>query len=130
LSRAVHSPRVLIVDDSEPQASVLATLLDDDGFECAVSTDPEQAIATQGSFAANVVVLDVVMSRLDGITLLAKLREQQPDLPAILTTGLARSDPRVEVALRWTNVRYVGKPIDLKVLHACLADLLGDSRGA
>src|SRR6266446_2372740 len=73
--------RVLVVDDEQSLRKVLAATLQREGYEVTVCGDGEEAIAALERNGADVVVTDLVMPRMDGLTLLRKVVARHPDVP-------------------------------------------------
>ena len=81
-------PVVLFVDDESMRLST-AQALDLAGLACVTYPTAEEALAHAGPGLNSVVVTDIRMPGLDGMSLLARLREIDPELPVILVTGHA-----------------------------------------
>jgi len=99
-SRSGHSrPRVLCVDDEPTILQLLRRLLEAQGFEPVICNDPLTAgsIFAGGSF--DVVITDIHMPGLDGLTLMRSLREKQPEIPVVVVTGHGTVDTAIQ-ALR------------------------------
>src|SRR6266849_4315258 len=88
--------RVLVVDDEQSLRKVLAATLQREGYEVTVCGDGEEAIAALERDGADVVVTDLVMPRMDGLTLLRKVVARHPDVPVIVVTAHGRIDSAVE----------------------------------
>ena len=71
--------RILVVDDEQNARVALRTILTEEGYELAEAADGEEALALIPGFAPAVVLADVRMPRMDGITLLKRAREQGSD---------------------------------------------------
>lgn len=83
-------PRVLLVDDDPIVREVLAASLDDAGYRVTQATSgPEAMAALAAAERTDVIVSDLTMPGMDGVTLIRKAQEQRPDLPAVLLTGYA-----------------------------------------
>src|SRR5881392_1152994 len=88
--------RVLVVDDEQSLRKILAATLQREGYEVEVASDGEEAIAALDRDGADVVVTDLVMPRMDGLTLLRKVVARHPDVPVIVVTAHGRIDSAVE----------------------------------
>ncbi len=103
--------RVLVVDDSALVRQTLRTLLGRDGeFEVEVAADPLFAEQKLASFAADVVILDLEMPRMDGLTWLRQRMRTEP-IPVVICSALA--DRWADAALRALEegaVEVVTKP--------------------
>jgi DNA-binding NtrC family response regulator len=120
--KLVLPTRVLVVDDCSLQANALAELLFRRGFEVTVATSAVVARAAALELIPEVLVIDVLMPGVDGVTLLTELRALIPNVPAILASGLPDDVPYIRDVLD-DNTRYVEKPIDMKRLAAMLGEL-------
>lgn len=98
---------VLIVDDSAVVRQRLKSIIEaDDRFRVSVAADPYEAVAMLGKSVPGVIVLDVEMPRMDGLTFLKKLMSQHP-LPVVLCTSIA---DRALSALEMGALEVIPKP--------------------
>jgi two-component system chemotaxis response regulator CheB len=96
---------VLVVDDSAIVRQVLLAVLSEKrGFRVTVAADPLIAIAKMKKFHPDVILLDLEMPRMDGITFLEKLMSQHP-VPVVVCSGL--TGPRTEAAIRALEIGAV-----------------------
>jgi len=79
--------RVLIVDDEVQIRRILSVMLADHGFEVAQAESGEQAIIVCKEFQPQVVLLDISMSGMDGLSTLKVLLEQNNKLDCIMMTA-------------------------------------------
>ena len=119
--------RILIVDDEERMASVVAMALGRTGYECETCNSGAAALAALAEHNADVVVTDWKMPQMDGIDLLRQLRARQPGLPVILLTAHG-SVPSAVAAMREGAFDYVTKPFDNDELRAVVARALDMTR--
>jgi DNA-binding response OmpR family regulator len=82
--------RILVVEDEPRILAFVARGLECEGFMVDVATDGVEALRAARSERYDVVVLDLLLPRLDGLAVLRDLRQQQPDLPVLILS--ARSD--------------------------------------
>jgi DNA-binding NtrC family response regulator len=115
--------RVLVVDDEERIATVVAAALERAGWECVVCTSGDAALAELERRDADVVVTDWKMPGMDGVELLRQVRARRPRLPVILLTAYASVRAAVE-AMRQGAFDYVAKPFDNDELRAAVARAL------
>jgi DNA-binding response OmpR family regulator len=85
--------KILIVEDDEPLADVLKDRFENEGFDVIVATDGVQGLLLALEKQPDVVLLDIVMPKLDGLTMLKNLRtyERGKDIRAIVMTNLSDS---------------------------------------
>ncbi len=121
------TPRVLIVDDEERMATVVAMALEHSGYDCTCCNSGEAALAAMTERAADVVVTDLRMPGMDGMELLRQLRAVYPALPVILITAHA-TVPSAVVAMREGAFDYVTKPFDNDELRAVVGRALEMTR--
>ncbi|MGH7786724.1 MAG: sigma-54-dependent transcriptional regulator, partial [Candidatus Binatia bacterium] len=116
-------PRVVIVDDEERMAAVVAMALGREGYDCEPCPSAAAALAAIEARGADVVVSDLRMPDMDGIELLRRLRTSHPTLPVILLTAHG-SLPSAVAAMREGAFDYVAKPFDNDELRALVARAL------
>src|SRR5437588_2502355 len=112
--------RVLVVDDEQSLRKVLAATLQREGYEVTVCGDGEEAIAALERDGADVVVTDLVMPRMDGLSLLRKVVARHPDVPVIVVTAHGKIDSAVE-AMKAGAFDFVTKPFEHAELKATIA---------
>ena len=103
--------QILIADDEANLRRVLGAQLSRDGYEVLLAEDGEEALAILADNHVDVVISDLRMPKLDGISLLKRLVAEKPDLPVILITAHGTVDTAVE-ALKLGAFDYVTKPFD------------------
>ncbi|MEA2627225.1 MAG: hypothetical protein QOD06_3270 [Candidatus Binatota bacterium] len=121
------NPRVLVVEDEERMAAVVATALGRAGYECETVGNGEAALERIESQAPDVVVTDWKMPRMDGMELLRELHRRLPGLPVVLLTAYG-SVPAAVAAMREGAFDYVTKPFDNDELRTVVARALEISR--
>jgi DNA-binding NtrC family response regulator len=119
--------RILIVDDEQNARQALRTILSEEGFEIAEAADGEEALGLLSSFAPAVVLSDVRMPRMDGITLLKKARQQESDAAFVMMTAFGSIETAVE-AMRAGADNYLLKPLDVKAVLVVLDKVLEKRR--
>ena len=104
--QSAHSPiHVLVVDDSATVRQVLSAVLSEKhGFRVTVAADPLIAFDKMKKFLPDVILLDLEMPRMDGLTFLEKLMSQNP-VPVVICSGL--TGPRTEAAIRALEIGAV-----------------------
>ena len=115
--------RVLIVDDEQVVRRALQRILERDGHQVTLAERGQEAIEL---YAArwrdlDVVVLDVTMPDIDGREVLRRMREVNPDVRAILSSGYTvESDPSLSVAGTWV----LEKPYTPDQVRVVIADAM------
>ena len=96
---------VLVVDDSAVVRQALTAVLSEKrGFHVTVAADPLIAMEKMKKITPDVILLDLEMPRMDGMTFLEKLMSQNP-VPVVLCSGL--TGPRTEAAIRALEIGAV-----------------------
>ena len=117
--------RILVVDDNPLNVDVLRTRLEAEGYDVATASDGEEALAAVAERAPDLILLDVMMPKVDGLEVCRRLRADPtlPFTPIILVT--ARSAPAdVVAALDAGGDEYVTKPVDHAALLARVRSML------
>ena len=110
------APRVLVVDDEEASRYSMQKALESVGYEVAIACDGVQALELQGTFNPDVVVTDVNMPEMDGITFLQKLQSMPSPPPVIVVTAYNTTAMAVR-SLRKGALDYIVKPFDINHLR-------------
>ncbi|MGA0613499.1 sigma-54-dependent transcriptional regulator [Paracoccus sp. KR1-242] len=101
--------RVLLVDDDPQMRSSTTQALELAGFDVEPLGSGDEALALAGPGFSGVVVSDIRMPGMDGMTLLGRLHEVDPEIPVILVTGHAEVPLAVE-AIRGGAYDFIEKP--------------------
>jgi DNA-binding NtrC family response regulator len=126
--RTVESKgRILIVDDEVNARTALVELLRDEGYAAESAADAFKALGKVADFAPDLVVTDLKMPGMDGLQLLAKLREGDPDLPVIVMTAFGEVETAVK-AMRSGARDYLSKPVNVGELSVVVARELEQRR--
>jgi len=107
--------RILVVDDEASARSGLEKLLKQSGYIVDTAKDGKEALAIVAEHPPELVVTDLKMPEMDGMALLAKLRESDRDLPVIVATAFGDVSSAV-AAMRAGASDYLTKPIDFEAL--------------
>jgi Response regulators consisting of a CheY-like receiver domain and a winged-helix DNA-binding domain len=131
LTRPDGSPvRALVVDDEELLADMLRMALRSEGWDTRVAHDGQTALKLARETPPDVVVLDIMMPGLDGLSVLRRLREAGNDCPVLLLTAKDAVEDRI-AGLTAGGDDYVTKPFSLEEVMARLRGLVRRSlRGA
>jgi len=111
-------PRILIVDDNVSNVKVLKTRLAAEGYEIVTAADGEEGLAAARQHTPDLILLDVMMPKLDGLEVCRRLRADAafPFTPIIMVTAMSDSKD-VIAGLEAGGDEYLTKPVD----HAALA---------
>ncbi|NTU82034.1 MAG: response regulator [Chloroflexales bacterium] len=118
-------PRVVIADDHEITLSFYADLLTGQGCRVAAARTGDEALAQVWATRPDVVVMDIQMPGMDGLTAIRHIRGE-PELaavPIIALTALTMPGDRERCLAAGANV-YLAKPVSLRTLLAVITELL------
>jgi len=115
--------RILIVEDDERIAESLAEALSDQHYVVDVATDGQVGWNFLDAFAYDLLLLDIMLPKLNGISLCRQLRSQGYSLPILLLTAKDTTDDQV-TGLDAGADDYVVKPYKLQELMARIRALL------
>jgi len=99
---------VLVVDDERYIVDLLTDLLDDEGYRVITAFDGLAALQKMREESPDLVLADIMMPRLDGLTLLTRIREEHSEVPVVLMSAA--------VTPIMHEVPYIAKPFDLEDL--------------
>jgi len=115
--------RVLVVDDDRTFRLSTAELLRQEGHEVEAAADVREAVARLEEAPFDLMLLDVRMPGMDGLTAVEVLRTRGLELPILMISGFGTIDTAVK-ALHLGADHFLGKPIDPDILSARVAELL------
>jgi len=115
--------QVLIVDDEPNLRKILSAQLSRDGYDVMTADDGEQGLAMLKEHHIDLVITDLKMPKVDGMTLLRKALEDEPELPIVLITAHGTIDTAVE-ALKSGAFDFVTKPFDKDEVRQIVAKAL------
>ena len=120
-----NPPRILIVDDNEMNRDILVTRLSTQGYELTQAADGEEALAAAKEQLPDLILLDVMMPKIDGIEVCRRLKGDPnlPFMPIILVTAKAASSD-VVTGLEAGADEYLTKPVDQMSLVARVKSVL------
>jgi signal transduction histidine kinase/ActR/RegA family two-component response regulator len=126
-----RSARVLLVDDEPAVREVLAAQLKDAGYEVTTAADGATALAQlEQGLGCDLLVSDLAMEGIDGVTLIREARRLRPGLPAILVTGYAGDAAALAVGQTVEgSFTLLRKPVTGALLTDQVAALLGAHGG-
>jgi DNA-binding NtrC family response regulator len=107
---------VLIVDDERTLARAIKAYLEESGYEAEVAGDAETALPLLTTLRPDVVITDVRLPGMDGITLLRRIREFDPGISVVVMTAHGSIEGAVE-AIKLGAFDYLKKPVDLEELR-------------
>ncbi len=106
-------PSIMIVDDEEMViASIKAFLALETEYTVHGFTDPEEAARFADGQPVDVAVSDYLMPKMNGIQLLARIKEKQPEASRVLLTGHADKQSAIQAINQVSLFQYLEKPWD------------------
>ncbi len=115
--------QVLIVDDEPNLRKILSAQLTRDGYDVLTAEDGEQGLHLLREHHIDLVITDLKMPKVDGMTLLKRALEEEPELPVVLVTAHGTIDTAVE-ALKRGAFDFVTKPFDKDEVRQIVAKAL------
>jgi DNA-binding response OmpR family regulator len=107
-----HTPRILLVDDEQSIQTLLSFPLRKDGYEVVQATDGREALARFSETAFDLVVLDVMLPRVDGLEVCRRMRARS-SVPIIMLTAKAEEIDKV-LGLELGADDYITKPFSMR----------------
>jgi DNA-binding response OmpR family regulator len=123
----LRSERVLVVDDDPPLRRMLARTLRAEGYEVSVAADGPAALLATERAAPDLIVLDVAMPAVDGLSVARRLRDRGLATPILMLTARDAVSDRV-AGLEAGADDYVTKPFVVTELSARIAASLRRAR--
>lgn len=114
---STHRIRVLLVDDEPHILQFLELGLQNEGFEVRTAPDGERAIMEASRFEPHIIVLDVMMPGMDGLSVCRRLKEEGRDIAIIMLTAKDEIDDRVKGLMIGAD-DYMAKPFSFEELLA------------
>jgi putative nucleotidyltransferase with HDIG domain len=120
--------RILVVDDETPVRDVMCSILFQAGFECRPVASAHDALAVlRSNENISIVLSDLIMEGVDGLTLLSRMKEVNPDIPVVMVTAV--HDISVALAaIRNGAYDYLLKPFEREQLLAMVRRALETRR--
>lgn len=117
--------RILIVDDEAPIANLLEQALRHEGYEVERANDGMDAMNRVHAFKPDVVIMDIMMPRLDGVQTTRLLRRNRSHAATVIIALSARTDEVAREAMREAGANlYMRKPFTIARLVAHVRELL------
>ncbi|MGD0212693.1 MAG: sigma-54 dependent transcriptional regulator [Terriglobales bacterium] len=109
--------KLLVIDDESQNLELIEAALAQQGLEILTTTDPEAGLALFQEEHPEIILLDLVMPKLNGMNLLEQIIASDPGAEVILMTGHYSAESAVE-AIRKGAADYLTKPLDIVALRA------------
>jgi DNA-binding response OmpR family regulator len=108
-----RAPRILLVDDEQPIQTLLSFPLQRDGYEVVVASDGREALARYDELPPDLVVLDLMLPRMDGLEVCKRLRAKGETVPIIMLTAKSEEIDKV-LGLELGADDYITKPFSMR----------------
>ena len=117
--------KILVIDDEQGIRNLLHTLLRRKGYDVILADSGEHGLEFFRRYRPDVIVLDLKMPGMDGLTVLQQVHSLNPQQPVIMLTGAGT--PEAEFQARALGVtEFVEKEFSLHLLGDALTRLLND----
>jgi two-component system, NtrC family, response regulator len=110
---------ILIVDDDRNARTALRELLTEEGYDAAEACDGEEALSQIQRLAPDIVLSDLRMPHMDGLTLLRRAKDLGCDAGFVLMSAYALVQSALDVTTAGIE-KFLPKPLDLRTLLAVL----------
>ena len=110
---ADRAPRILLVDDEQPIQTLLSFPLQRDGYDVVQASDGREALARFSEQQFDLVVLDLMLPRLDGLEVCKRLRADGSTVPIIMLTAKSEEIDKV-LGLELGADDYITKPFSMR----------------
>ncbi|NCC50764.1 MAG: response regulator [Spartobacteria bacterium] len=119
--------RILLIEDEDSIRKLAVRFLEKLGYEALVADSPEEALALMDGDTSEItaIITDVMLPRIDGRQLIARIREQNPAIKALFVSGYSAEDVGVAGKLG-PNEAFAQKPFTCEGLGESLSSLLAD----
>ena len=115
--------RILVAEDDQPVASFLKKGLEAEHYAVDIVPDGEEALYMAEEYDYDLVLLDLILPKMDGLQVLRQIRNRKKNLPVLVLTGRARIEDRVK-GLDLGADDYMVKPFAFRELTARVRALL------
>jgi len=120
--------RILVIEDEKRLATILKKGLEESGFVVDVALDGEDGLFMARTYPYDAVLLDILLPKVDGLTVLKKLRAEKIGVPVLMLTAKGELEDRVR-GLNLGADDYLVKPFDFSELLARLNTVIRRSMG-
>ena len=121
------SARLLLAEDEETLGALVYEYLSGQGFELIWAKNGQEALEMYLSQKPELLILDIMMPRMDGLEVARKVRMDNAEVPVIFLTAKSQSKDVVEGFKAGAN-DYLKKPLSMEELKVCIEALLGRLR--
>jgi two-component system OmpR family response regulator len=120
--------RVLLIEDDRGISSFVVKGLREAGFAVDLASDGEDGLHLALTESYDVIIVDLMLPKIDGLTVITKLREQKPNVPVMILSAMRSVDDRVK-GLQTGSDDYLTKPFAFSELLARVQALIRRATG-
>ncbi len=113
--------RILIIDDEDVVLTAFKSLVESEGYETILARSGEAALEILDNETPDLVVADIKMPGMDGLTVLDKIMERLPRIPVVVMTAHGTTDTAIE-ALKRGAFEYLLKPFNPEKMLKVISD--------
>lgn len=122
---AEHAKRILVVDDEENTRLALTRLLLREGYDVQAASNGFEALDRLRSSPAELIITDLNMPEMNGLTFLRELNRDHPSSNVIMITAYGEVESYLE-ALNLGAFEYINKPVRLEDLKKVMKKIFND----
>ena len=119
--------RIVVIDDEANAVAALTTLLREDGYEVEGAHEAQTGLALLERIDADVVLTDLRMPGMDGLELLARVKQVRPETMVVMMTAYGTVKTAVK-AMKMGAEDYLGKPVDVEEVELVIQRVLEKKR--
>jgi two-component system, NtrC family, nitrogen regulation response regulator NtrX len=118
--------KILIIDDEKAICNTLAEILQYEKYEVDIANDGAEGVKKVQATSYDLILCDIKMPKMDGLEVLAKIQEINPEIPVVMISGHGNIETAVD-AIRKGAYDYISKPPDLNRLLVTVRNALDRS---
>ncbi|MBI5047913.1 MAG: response regulator transcription factor [Deltaproteobacteria bacterium] len=115
--------RIILIEDEKQLASIIKKGLEEEGYSVDAAHDGEEGLYMVENFPADAVVLDIMLPKLDGLSVLARIRKKEIKTPVLLLTARDTTSDKIK-GLDTGADDYLTKPFEFGELLARIRALI------
>jgi len=116
-------PSILVVDDELLIRDLLYDFFSGQGWQISVAENGEKALDILHDKSIDLVLTDIKMPEMDGLTLTSRMKEKFPSIPVVVMTGYPSVDTAIQ-AIRSKVADYIVKPFNINQLYKVIEEQL------
>ncbi|MCY3023429.1 MAG: response regulator, partial [Planctomycetota bacterium] len=115
--------RIVVLDDEVSIQRLLRVILEGEGYEVLATDDGQEALDIVARQPVDLIIQDLRMPKMDGLTFLRVLKERDPSVPSIVLTAFGTFETAIE-AMRLGAYTHLDKPFDTEEMREIVARAL------